>query len=96
MLSACKASQLSLGTNQGIFQREDPCQTGGHILTQTIAQHGLGLLITTAMSTFQPDGVFAGMVIIAVIALAAEGLIAALEKRVLGWRPAAQTESAAI
>ncbi len=60
------------------------------------AQHGLGLLITTAMSTFQPDGVFAGMVIIAVIALAAEGLIAALEKRVLGWRPAAHMESGTV
>ena len=57
------------------------------------AQHGLGLVITTSMNTFQPDGVFAGMVIIAVIALVAEGLIAALERRVLAWRPAAQIEA---
>ncbi len=42
------------------------------------------------MNTFQPDGVFAGMALIAVIALAAEFLIAALEKRVLGWRPPSQ------
>jgi NitT/TauT family transport system permease protein len=59
------------------------------------AQRGLGLVITTSMNTFNPDGVFAGMFIIAAIALSAEGLIGALEKRVLGWRPAAQAESAA-
>jgi ABC-type nitrate/sulfonate/bicarbonate transport system permease component len=34
------------------------------------------------------------MLIIAVIALAAEGLIGALEKRVLGWRPPSQTDAA--
>lgn len=59
------------------------------------AQHGLGLVIYTSMNTFQPNGVFAGMFIIAAIALVAEGLIAALEKRILGWRPPAQSESAA-
>lgn len=55
------------------------------------AQRGLGLVITTSMNTFNPDGVFAGMFIIATIALAAEALIGALEKRVLAWRPSAQT-----
>ncbi len=55
------------------------------------AQHGLGLVIVTSMNTFQPDGVFAGMFIIAAVALVAEAFIGALEKRVLGWRPAAQT-----
>jgi NitT/TauT family transport system permease protein len=59
------------------------------------AQHGLGLVITTSMNTFKPDGVFAGMFIIAAIALVAEALIGALEKRVLAWRPPAQAESAA-
>jgi NitT/TauT family transport system permease protein len=52
------------------------------------AQHGLGLVITTSMNTFNPDGVFAGMFIIAAIALAAEALIGALERRLLSWRPA--------
>lgn len=56
---------------------------------------GLGLVIQTSMNTFQPNGVFAGMVLIAVIALTAEGLIGALEKRALGWRPPSQVESAA-
>jgi NitT/TauT family transport system permease protein len=51
------------------------------------AQKGLGLLISQAQGTFNPNGVFAAMVIIAVVALAAEGLITLLERRVLAWRP---------
>ena len=51
------------------------------------AQQGLGLLISQAQGTFNPNGVFAAMVIIAVVALAAEGLIALLEKVLLAWRP---------
>jgi NitT/TauT family transport system permease protein len=60
------------------------------------AQRGLGLVITTSQNTFNPDGVFAAMLIIAVIALTAEGAIAQLEKRLLAWRPPSSTESAAI
>lgn len=56
---------------------------------------GLGLLIQSSMNSFNPDGVFAGMTLIAVIALTAEALIGALEKRVLGWRPPSQLGSAA-
>jgi NitT/TauT family transport system permease protein len=44
------------------------------------AQQGLGLL-------FNPNGVYAAMLIIAVIALVAEWLIARLERRLLRWRP---------
>jgi sulfonate transport system permease protein len=51
------------------------------------AQHGLGLLIETAKGTFNPSGVYAGMLIIAVVALVAEWLITLLEKRLLRWRP---------
>jgi NitT/TauT family transport system permease protein len=51
------------------------------------AQHGLGLLISQAQGTFNADGVFAAMLIIAVVALAAEGLITLLERRLLAWRP---------
>lgn len=51
------------------------------------AQRGLGLLITTAQGTFNPAGIFAAMVIIAVVALIAEALIGLLEKRLLSWRP---------
>jgi len=51
------------------------------------AQHGLGLLINEARGAFNPNGVYAAMLIIAVIALAAEWLIARLERRLLRWRP---------
>jgi sulfonate transport system permease protein len=60
------------------------------------SQHGLGLVITTAQNNFNPNGVFAAMLIIAVIALTAEGLIAALERRLLAWRPATVTEASGI
>ena len=51
------------------------------------AQKGLGLLIRQAQDTFNPNAVFAAMVIIAVVALAAEGLITLLERSLLSWRP---------
>jgi NitT/TauT family transport system permease protein len=53
------------------------------------AQQGLGLLIRTAQGTFNANGVLAAMVIVAVVALIAEGLITALEKKILRWRPPA-------
>jgi NitT/TauT family transport system permease protein len=57
------------------------------------AQKGLGLVIANAQNNFNPDGVFAAMVIIGIVALTAEALIEQLEKRLLGWRPPSQTES---
>jgi NitT/TauT family transport system permease protein len=51
------------------------------------AQKGLGLLIAHAQGTFNPNGVYAAMFIIAVVALVAEGLITLLERRLLSWRP---------
>jgi NitT/TauT family transport system permease protein len=57
------------------------------------AQKGLGLLISQAQGTFNADGVFAAMVIIAIVALAAEGLITLLERRLLAWRPPAVASS---
>jgi NitT/TauT family transport system permease protein len=57
------------------------------------AQKGLGLVIATAQNNFNPNGVFAAMFIIAVLALTAEGLIALLERRLLSWRPPSQTEA---
>ncbi|MFF3572930.1 ABC transporter permease [Nocardia jiangxiensis] len=59
------------------------------------AQHGLGLVISTAQNNFEPNGVFAAMVIIGAIALTAEFIITRLEKRLLAWRPAAPSEQAA-
>jgi NitT/TauT family transport system permease protein len=51
------------------------------------ADKGMGLLIRNAQNNFSPNGVLAGMVVIGVIALIAEALITALEKRLLRWRP---------
>ncbi len=56
------------------------------------AQHGVGLIISQAQGRFDPDTVFAGMAIMAVITLAAEYLITLLEHRVLAWRPPASSE----
>jgi sulfonate transport system permease protein len=58
------------------------------------AQKGLGLVIATSQNNFNPDGVFAAMFIIAVLALTAEGLIGLLERRLLSWRPRSQSEAA--
>ena len=48
---------------------------------------GIGLLIQTAQGTFNANGVFAAMVILAVVALISEYLITALENRLITWRP---------
>jgi NitT/TauT family transport system permease protein len=60
------------------------------------AQQGLGLVISSAQNNFNPDGVFAAMLIIAVIALTAESGISYLERRLLSWRPPAPSESAGL
>ncbi len=57
------------------------------------AQKGLGLVIANSQNNFNPDGVFAAMMIIAIIALTAEGLIGALERRLLAWRPPSTVEA---
>jgi len=51
------------------------------------SQHGMGLIIATAQGTFNPNGVYAAMLIIAVMAVTAEWLITQLEDRLLNWRP---------
>jgi NitT/TauT family transport system permease protein len=57
------------------------------------AQRGLGLVIANSQNNFNPNGVFGAMVIIAVLALTAEGLIGLLERRLLSWRPPSQIEA---
>ncbi|MER5389698.1 ABC transporter permease [Saccharopolyspora sp. NPDC002686] len=54
----------------------------------TGADKGLGLLINRAQGTYDAAGIYAGMIVITVIALAAEWLLTALEDRLLKWRPA--------
>jgi NitT/TauT family transport system permease protein len=49
--------------------------------------HGLGLVIYTAQSSFNPNGVFGAMFILAVVALTAEFGLTWLENRFIRWRP---------
>jgi NitT/TauT family transport system permease protein len=51
------------------------------------ATQGIGLMIQTAQGTFNANGVFAAMFILAAVALIAEALVTALEKRLIRWRP---------
>ncbi|MGN6606443.1 MAG: ABC transporter permease [Jatrophihabitans sp.] len=60
------------------------------------SQRGVGLIISQAQGRLDPNTVFAGMAIMAVITLAAEFLITLVEKRVLAWRPPTHAESSAI
>ncbi len=53
---------------------------------------GIGLLISTAQNTFNANGVFAAMVILAIVALMAEAVVTALENRLVKWRPNAVTD----
>src|SRR5713101_8918787 len=53
---------------------------------------GLGLLISTAQNTFNPNGVFGAMTILAVVALVAEACVTALENRLIRWRPNTVTD----
>ncbi|WP_066947822.1 ABC transporter permease [Streptomyces lushanensis] len=51
------------------------------------ATKGLGLLVSASQGTFNAAGVYAAMVILAVVALLAEGLLSFLEKRLFRWKP---------
>jgi NitT/TauT family transport system permease protein len=57
------------------------------------ATQGLGELIYAAKNNFDAAGVFAGMALLAAIALVAEALITALEDRLIQWRPPVATET---
>ncbi|NJQ00583.1 ABC transporter permease [Streptomyces zingiberis] len=52
------------------------------------ATKGLGLLVSASQGTFNAAGVYAAMVVLAVVALLAEGLLTFLEKKLFRWRPA--------
>jgi NitT/TauT family transport system permease protein len=60
------------------------------------ATHGIGLIISQAQGSFDPDTVFACMVITSVFTLLAEYLITLLERSILRWRPPNRSESQAI
>ena len=56
------------------------------------SRQGVGLLISTAQGAFNANGVFAAMIILGVMALAAEYLITLVENRLVRWRPAPLNE----
>ena len=58
------------------------------------AKHGIGLLISTAQGAFNANGVFAAMIILAVVALVVEFLITLVENRLVKWRPQPFNEQA--
>jgi NitT/TauT family transport system permease protein len=47
----------------------------------------MGLLIATAQGTFDADGVFAAMILVAAVALAMEAILTLVENRLISWRP---------
>ncbi|VVE06460.1 ABC transporter permease [Pandoraea terrae] len=51
------------------------------------SRQGIGLLISTAQGAFNAAGVFAAMIVLAVVALGAEFLLTQLENKLLKWRP---------
>ena len=57
------------------------------------SRQGIGLLIATAQGTFNAAGVFAAMIVLAVVALAAEYLISVVESHLIKWRPAQLAET---
>jgi len=57
------------------------------------ATAGLGELIYAAKNNFDTAGVFAGMALLAAMALVAEAFITALENRLIKWRPPVATET---
>ncbi len=53
------------------------------------ARSGIGLLIATAQGAFNPGGVFAAMIILAVVALAADYALSWVERHFVAWKPTA-------
>ena len=52
------------------------------------ARYGIGQMIAVAQGNFDAAGVFAGMVVLVVVALADEYAMTAIESRLARWRPA--------
>jgi NitT/TauT family transport system permease protein len=56
------------------------------------ARQGIGLMIATAQGTFNANGVYAAMLILAIVAIIAEMLVTRVENRLIRWRPNAITD----
>jgi len=59
------------------------------------SKRGVGLLISTAQGAFNANGVFAAMIILAVMALGAEYIITWIENRIVRWKPTPLNEAGA-
>jgi NitT/TauT family transport system permease protein len=57
------------------------------------SRQGVGLLISTAPGAFNANGVFAAMIILAVMALAAEYVLTLAENHLVRWRPPALADT---
>ncbi|MEV4438189.1 ABC transporter permease [Streptomyces sp. NPDC049577] len=53
------------------------------------ADRGIGLLVSVSQGALNSAGVYAAMVILAVVALLAEGVLTFLERRLFRWKPGA-------
>ena len=62
----------------------------------TGADKGIGLLIAHSQGTFNSAGIYAGMIISTVLALAAELVLTRVEGRLLSWRPSSTSAGAAL
>ncbi|MCK9921432.1 hypothetical protein MXD61_05925, partial [Frankia sp. AgPm24] len=51
------------------------------------AKRGMGLLINQSQGSFDTAGIFAGMIIVTVIALLAEWILTVAENKLLKWKP---------
>lgn len=58
------------------------------------SRHGIGLLINIAKGSFDAAGMYAAIVIIMVVALAAEYVMTVIENRLATWRPAPASDEA--
>jgi len=58
------------------------------------SRHGIGLLINIAKGSFDAAGMYAAIVLIMIVALAAEYLMTSIETRLAKWRPAPMHEEA--
>jgi NitT/TauT family transport system permease protein len=62
----------------------------------TGADRGMGLLINKSQGNFDAAGIYAGMLVVTVLALVAEWLITRLERRLTAWRPPANSQTAGL
>src|SRR5258705_329747 len=84
---------ITQGTELGPLW-EQALVTMGEVVGELFgATQGLGELIYNAKNLFDIAGVFAGMGLLAAMALVAEALITALEDRLIKWRPPVATET---